>query len=240
MSNTKYIDYLSEDNMITNQQWVCISFLSPEGIKNCSVRGVKIRGSYPTRELANERAKELQETDPDFHVFVGEVGKWLAWDPDVNSVEENVHANEELNKLAHAYKDNLKKKDKLYHQRTKDLQKNGASDSEIDEGSSSTNYNAKDYSSRLDKKKQQMRERFNKRKQELQQKSPAGPVDCTVDSLEEVATKELDVEQKEVVVKEQFSKVNQGEKQIADSKNNISSIDEKLNKIKSIYKNLKK
>ena len=83
--------------------------------------GVKIRGCYPTRELANERAKQLQETDPDFHVFVGEVGKWLPWDPDVNTVEENVHANEELNNLAKAYKDNLKKRDKLYKQRKQDL-----------------------------------------------------------------------------------------------------------------------
>ena len=37
MSNTKYIDYLTEDEIIMSQQWVCISFLSPEGIKNCSM-----------------------------------------------------------------------------------------------------------------------------------------------------------------------------------------------------------
>jgi hypothetical protein len=72
-TTTKYVDHLNEDEPLTGQKWVCISFLSPEGIKNCSVRGLKIRGVYDLREDADKRAKELQETDPDFHVFVGEV-----------------------------------------------------------------------------------------------------------------------------------------------------------------------
>ena len=229
MSSTKYIDYLTEDDMIINQQWVCISFLSPEGIKNCSVRGVKIRGCYPTEELANARAKQLHEIDPDFHVFVGEVGKWLAWDPDVNTVEENVHANEELNNLAKAYKDNLKKKDKLYQQRTSDLKKQNETKEETD-------YDSKSYASRLEKKKQQMREKLNKKKQELQEK----PDGITNSNFETIANKELNVEQKEVHVKEQYTKLNESEKELTITKNNIGSIDDKLNKIKSIYKNLKK
>jgi len=235
MSNTKYIDYLLEDDMIINQQWVCISFLSPEGIKNCSIRGIKIRGCYPSKEMANERAKQLHEIDPDFHVFVGELGKWLPWDPDVNTVEENVHANEELNNLAKAYKDNLKKKDKLYQQRTKDLKSTNNVSKEESE------HNAKDYSSRLEKKKQQMREKLNKKKLELQeQKSNNNNTNIVNDKLETIANKELDVEHNESIVKEQYAKLNETEKEITESKNTINSIDDKLNKIKSIYKNLKK
>ena len=49
--------------------------LSPEGIRNCNVRGLKIRGVYNTQEEANKRAEYLQKIDPNFHVFVGEVGK---------------------------------------------------------------------------------------------------------------------------------------------------------------------
>jgi len=30
---TKYIDHLSEDEPISRQNWVCLSFVSPEGIK---------------------------------------------------------------------------------------------------------------------------------------------------------------------------------------------------------------
>ena len=52
---SKEIDYLTEDEVINNKLYVCMSFLSPEGIKNCSVRGLKIRGVYKTQEEANKR-----------------------------------------------------------------------------------------------------------------------------------------------------------------------------------------
>ena len=75
------IDYLTEDKPIVNQKFVCLSFLSPEGISNCKIRGLKIRGVYDTYEDATKEAKELRDMDKHFHVFVGEVGKWLPWDP---------------------------------------------------------------------------------------------------------------------------------------------------------------
>lgn len=44
-------------------------------------RGVKIRGSYPSVEEAEMRAKLLREMDPSHDVFVGPVGMWMPWDP---------------------------------------------------------------------------------------------------------------------------------------------------------------
>ena len=35
----KKIDYLDEDPPMESQKWICVSFLSPEGIKNCNIRG---------------------------------------------------------------------------------------------------------------------------------------------------------------------------------------------------------
>jgi len=105
----KKIDYLSEDKPIQGQQFVCISFLSPEGIKNCSMRGLKIRGVYPSYEEAKKRADDLQHIDPDFDVFVGEVGKWLPWDSDPNNAEDQVYREKELQDLMCKYKENLKK-----------------------------------------------------------------------------------------------------------------------------------
>lgn len=99
MSKSKKIDYLNEDEIMPNQQWVCMSFLSPEGLLNCKIRGLKIRGVYASKEEADQRAKNLQTIDSDFHVFVGEVGKWLPWDPDPNSVEDQVYREENLMKL---------------------------------------------------------------------------------------------------------------------------------------------
>lgn len=109
MSKSKKIDLLSEDKEIPTQKYVCISFLSPEGVKNCSIRGLKVRGSFSTYEEATAHAKQLQDIDKDFHVFVGEVGKWLPWDPEPNTAGDQVYRENELNNLMHAYKENLQK-----------------------------------------------------------------------------------------------------------------------------------
>jgi hypothetical protein len=121
MSSTKYIDYLTEDDPIPRQNWVCISFLSPEGIKNCNIRGLKIRGVYDTRQEADARAKYLQNIDPDFHVFVGQVGLWLPWDPDPNDAEDQEYQEKELNDLMKGYKENLVKTRKMEEQRKRDM-----------------------------------------------------------------------------------------------------------------------
>lgn len=114
-------DLLNEDRPINGQKWVCLSFLSPEGVKGCKIHGLKVRGSYENKEDADKQAKRLSELDPDFDVFVGEVGKWLPWSPDPNSIEDQVYAEKELNELMKGYKDNLFEAKKLEEQRKRDL-----------------------------------------------------------------------------------------------------------------------
>merc|ERR1711981_413790 len=80
-------DHLEEDLPIPNQEYVCISFMSPDKHKS-TIHGVKIRGVYPNLEQANERAKQLQKMDPLFDIYVGQVGKWLAWDSKDHLVAE--------------------------------------------------------------------------------------------------------------------------------------------------------
>jgi len=120
----KKIDYLTEDDPISGQHWVCMSFLSPEGIKNCKIRGIKVRGVYDTKEEADERAKYLQQIDPDFSTFVGEIGKWLPINPDPNDIPDQVYAEEQLNDLMKSYKKNLEKAKITEHQRKNELLKN--------------------------------------------------------------------------------------------------------------------
>ena len=57
-----------------------------------TVRGLKIRGSYSTREEAESRAKKLQKMDADHNIFVGQVGKWLPWDPSPSAIQEHEYA----------------------------------------------------------------------------------------------------------------------------------------------------
>lgn len=67
-------------------------------------RAVKIRGSYRTNEEGIERAKSLGIVDKNFHIFVGEVGKWMAYDPQPMQVENYETAEKQLNNIVAAHK----------------------------------------------------------------------------------------------------------------------------------------
>lgn len=71
-----------------------------------SVRGLKVRGSYNSKEEAVARSKKLQRADPIHNIFVAEVGKWLPWDPAPSDVPEQEYAEEQLNSLMKKYKEN--------------------------------------------------------------------------------------------------------------------------------------
>jgi hypothetical protein len=93
------IDHLDEDPPIPGQRFVLISFVSPEGVMNCSVRGVKVRGVYETEVEARRAADKLRKKDKFFDVFVGEIGKWLPWDPDPMKVKEAKYGNKKLDRM---------------------------------------------------------------------------------------------------------------------------------------------
>lgn len=117
------IDHLTEDDVIPNQQYVCLSFLSPENVESkkdkTTVRGLKIRGVYSTYDQACARAKELREKDIHFDVYVGEVGKWLPWD-NKEKVDEENYAEKELNDLMRAHKEQLELSKKEMDKRRQD------------------------------------------------------------------------------------------------------------------------
>ena len=113
-------DYLTEDSLLPNgQKFVCISFLSdPEN--KVTLSGIKIRGVFNDIESASEHAKNVQNVDPAHNVFVGEMGKWLAYDPDTNSEAAGnaEYANEQLNNIMKGYLEN-QEKSKLFHEKRK-------------------------------------------------------------------------------------------------------------------------
>ncbi len=80
-----------------------------------SVRGLKIRGTYSTQEEAVARTKKLQKNDPIHNIYVGEVGKWLPWDPKPHEVSNQEYANEELNSLMKAYNKNEEDKAEYFN-----------------------------------------------------------------------------------------------------------------------------
>ena len=119
MSDIKKTDYLNIDPEIPGQKYVCLSFLSSKE-NQTSLLGLKVRGVFDDYDVACKKAKELQEMDQAFHVFVGEVGKWLPYDPDPDSeyVKNSEYANEELNNIMKNYLINQEKA-KVYHEKRK-------------------------------------------------------------------------------------------------------------------------
>lgn len=85
-----------------------------------SVRGVKIRGVYDSVQQAEKRAKELQRKDRSFHVFVGQVGYWLPWDPQADNVESEEYLEEDLNNLMKEYKKNEASRDIFYEEQKRE------------------------------------------------------------------------------------------------------------------------
>lgn len=100
------MDHLDEDAKIPKQNFVCISFLSPEKVKgseNKNIRGLKIRGCFETREEADKHVEKLRQADKLFDIYVGEVGKWLPWD-ETEQVEDEKYDDEQLQTLMEGYK----------------------------------------------------------------------------------------------------------------------------------------
>ena len=164
-------DFLEVDRPIPGQNFVCLSFISPENILedkklyslykfhlsqnegsdltftqfkeqfedftaanekelqtdydsicdfHTNVRGVKIRGVYDTQREANVRAQVLQKMDNSFHVYVGQVGYWLPWDPNPNDVAEQEYLNKDLNRLNKEYNKNQTKRDMFYEEQKRE------------------------------------------------------------------------------------------------------------------------
>jgi len=184
-SDSKYVDLLDEDKPIAEQKFVCLSFISPEGIikdkqrfffeefvkqydfsksldkftqfinfisykyeiksdelhdqfksfveseksklytsveddykffidnnetkldevygeKNefqTSIRGLKVRGVFPTQKEAELRCKMIREFDPNHDVYVGPVGLWIPFHPEAYKTGKVEYLEKELNEL---------------------------------------------------------------------------------------------------------------------------------------------
>ena len=116
-----HVDYLTDDTALlpTDQKFVCISFLTDKENKS-TLSGIKIRGAYSSYEAACEQAKKIQSVDQYINVFVGEMGKWLPFDPnpDSESVKDSQYANDQLNTMMKSYMENQEKA-KVYHEQRK-------------------------------------------------------------------------------------------------------------------------
>jgi len=66
-----------------------------------SIRGIKIRGSYPSQQEAELRCKMLREIDPNHDVYVGPIGLWMPFHPESYKTGRVDYMEPELNQLMH-------------------------------------------------------------------------------------------------------------------------------------------
>jgi len=85
-----------------------------------TVRGVKIRGSYPSMKEAELRCKMLREIDPHHDIMVGPVGMWMPLDPEAYKTGRVEYLEEELNQLMSEKQKNEANARQAFEQRVKE------------------------------------------------------------------------------------------------------------------------
>jgi hypothetical protein len=120
-----------EDFMYANKSKLEEEYFAKNEFRT-TVRGLKVRGVYGNPKEAELKAKKLQGKDKYHNIFIGDVGKWLPWDPQPHEIAEQEYAQDELNSLMRKYKENEDSREKYFEERAKGGKKvfSGASASE--------------------------------------------------------------------------------------------------------------
>ena len=85
-------------------------------------RSFKVRGCYPDWDMATERIEYLRRVHGANHyMFVGEVGKWLPFDPDPNLIQNQNYYESELNELHGGEEKNRAKAKEHFETRKQEL-----------------------------------------------------------------------------------------------------------------------
>jgi len=111
-----------DDFMFKNQTKLEEEFFAKNEFRT-SIRGLKVRGVTGTHGEAVAMSKKLQRNDTIHNIFLGEVGKWLPWDPKPHQVADQEYAEDQLNTLMKRYKDNEDARDKFVTEQRQELSK---------------------------------------------------------------------------------------------------------------------
>jgi hypothetical protein len=121
-AETDYKNFLDK-----NEETLTQKFQKANGFRT-SVRGLKIRGVFPTQDEAEMKCKKLRDMDPNHDILVGPVGIWLPWDPDAYKTGRVEFLGDELNQLHHEKMKNEEKAKEEFEKRVKEAKKKAIED----------------------------------------------------------------------------------------------------------------
>ena len=110
----EYKDYLDINEKILEEKF------NIDNNFHTSIRGIKVRGSYPTLQEAELRCKMLREVDPHHDVYVGPVGVWMPFHPEAYKTGRMEYIEDELNQLMHEKVKNETQAKQEFDKRVKD------------------------------------------------------------------------------------------------------------------------
>lgn len=93
-----------------------------------SIRGLKVRGCFPTQKEAELRCKLLRELDPHHDVYVGPVGMWMPFHPEAYKTGRVEYMEDELNQLMQEKKKNEDKAKEEFDKRVKEAKQKAIED----------------------------------------------------------------------------------------------------------------
>ena len=86
-----------------------------------TIRGIKVRGAYDTVPEARNRAEQVKKLDPNFNVYVAEMGCWCPWSPNPEELQNVEYAEASLNTLMKKYKENQDEKNEHFRMRRDEM-----------------------------------------------------------------------------------------------------------------------
>ena len=119
---TKLEESVEDDfkNFIDRNEETLQESYSREHNFQTNVRGIKVRGVFPTQEEAELRCKMLRQVDPNHDVYVGPVGIWVPFHPEAYKTGNVQYLEKELNDLMHEKKKNEEKANVEFQNRVKE------------------------------------------------------------------------------------------------------------------------
>ena len=213
------MNYADEDAPMEGHKFFLLSMVCAkdvEGAEDSGINAVKFRlpptrqPTFSTLQEAEKAAQQLQQMDPRFHIFVGELGKWLTLMPQVEQIEKQEHADEKLNNLMRNYHENQEKAKIMYERRKKEMLQRAV----VGE---------------MRKKKRNKRKR-NKNKKLVSSKDIENHIKKRQSEVEELRENlhedQKEVNEKEGVVQEEENKLKDTKKEIDQIKKLLSTLQE--------------